>query len=318
VEFSHLAPGHERIRTSWGIEVRADGSGAQLVLLHGSRQYVREQNGSGRVMRSADLIEQLRSLPKTADAALGERTVGGKHLVGYRVLGTRMTGGHGVESLDLWLDRESGTPDHVDITPAGTGTSGYQMHIRDIRVDAHVDPAVFDMAPPPGYSDAASTSAAEPHGPEPPTDLASLQPQITQATGQTAIVIPMRGPYQQASAAAASVSHHLQQRGIVPTGPAFGRFASESHWQVGYPVPAGTTTESPFEVVTLPGGPTASLVVPGPWGQDSAARWSRLLGWLGEHGYLGVGPPTEAWFGDASEPRAQVTEMRIAVVPARR
>jgi effector-binding domain-containing protein len=185
-------------------------------------------------------------------------------------------------------------------------------------MDADVDSAVFDMAPPPGYSDAAATSAAEPHGPEPPPDLASLQPQMTQATAQAALVIPMRGSYQQASAAAAGVAHHLQQRGIVPTGPPFGRFESESHWEVGYPVPAGTTTESPFGVVTLPGGPTASLVVPGPWGQHSAARWSRLLGWLGEHGYLGVGPPTEAWVGDANEPRAQVTEMRIAVVPARR
>ena len=37
------APTHDRVRTSWGIEVRTDGSGTQLVLLHGSRQYVREQ-----------------------------------------------------------------------------------------------------------------------------------------------------------------------------------------------------------------------------------------------------------------------------------
>lgn len=318
VEFSHLAPAHERIKTSWGIEIRTDGSGRQLVLFHGSKQYVREQKGSGRVANTADLIEQLTSLPRTADAMLGERTVGGKRFVGYRVMGTRMPGEHGVASLDLWLDAESGTLDHVDVTPAGAGPSGYQMHIRDIRVDADVDPAVFEMTAPAGYSDVSSASAAARSGAGHSTKLASLQPQITQASRQSAIVIPMRGSYLQASAAAANVARHLQQRGIVPAGAAFGRFESESHWEVGYPVPPGTTTESPFDVVTLPGGPVASLVVNGPWGQDSAARWSRLLSWLGEHGHVAVGPPTEVWWGDATHPDAQVTEMRISVAPARR
>ena len=318
VEFSHLAPARERIKTSWGVEVRTDGSGTQLVLLHGSKQYVREQKNPRTIMRTADLIEQLTSLPRTADAALGERTIAGKRFVGYRVRGTRMTGEHGVESLDLWVGVETRTLDHVDVTPAGAGDSGYQMHIRDIRVDAHVDPAQFNMAPPPGYSDATLTSPATPQADESPIDLASLQPEIRQATRQSALVIPMRGSYLQASAAAASVEHYLQQRVIVATGPAFGRFESESHWEVGYPVPDGTTAERPFEVVTLPGGPVASLVINGPWGQHSAERWSRLLAWLGERGYVGVGLPTEVWTGDATNPRAQVTEMRIPVAPARR
>ena len=95
VEFSHLAPAHERIKTSWGIEIRADGSGTQLVLLHASRQYVREQKGPGSLARTADLVEQLTSLPRTADSMLGERTVGGKRFVGFRVMGTRMPGEHG-------------------------------------------------------------------------------------------------------------------------------------------------------------------------------------------------------------------------------
>jgi len=68
----------------------------------------------------------------------------------------------------------------------------------------------------------------------------------------------------------------------------------------------------------LPAGPVASVVVQEAWGQDSAARWSSLLAWLGEHGYAAVGPPTEAWWGDETNPNAQFTEMRIAVAPARR
>ena len=319
VEFSHLAPAHERVKTSWGIEIRADGSGEQLVLIHGSKQFAREQTGAGSLARTADLIEQLTSLPRTADALLGERTAGGRRFVGYRVMGTRMPGAHGLESLDLWLDAGSGTLDHVDVTPAGVGRTGFQMHVRDIRVDADVDRSSFEMTPPAGYSDVGSAGAvARPPDGRPSIDLASLQPRITQANQQSAIVMPMRGSYLQAGAAALNVARHLQERGIVPAGAAFGRFESESHWEVGYPVPPGTTTESPFDVVTLPGGPVASLVVTGPWGQDSAARWSRLLSWLGEHGYVAVGPPTETWSGDAAHPDAQVTEMSIAVVRSKR
>ena len=159
VEFSYLAPTHERIKMSWGMEIRADGSGTQLVLLHASKQYVREQKGPGSLARTADLVEQLTSLPRTADSMLGERTLSGKRFVGFRVMGARMPGEHGLASLDLWLDAASGTLDHVDLTPADAGSSGYQMHIRDIRVDADVNPAAFDMTPPAGYSDARSAGA---------------------------------------------------------------------------------------------------------------------------------------------------------------
>jgi hypothetical protein len=75
VEFSHLAPAHERIKTSWGIEIRTDGSGAQLVLLHALKQYVREQKSAGSLASTADLIAQLTSLPRTPDSTLGERNM---------------------------------------------------------------------------------------------------------------------------------------------------------------------------------------------------------------------------------------------------
>ncbi len=87
--------------------------------------------------------------------------------------------------------------------------------------------------------------------------------------------------------------------------------------RLGYPVPAGTSTEPPFELITLPGGLMASVAVSGPWGKDPTARWSQLLAWLGRHGYVAVGPPIEVWSGDETHPEAQVTEMRIAVARAR-
>jgi hypothetical protein len=314
VEFSHLAPARGRVNTSWGIEIRSDGAGAQLVLLHGTRQYVREQKAPGSLVPTADLVEQLQSLPRSADTRLGERTLAGRRVVGYRVQGSRMAGGHGVESLDLWLDARTGAPDHVDITPVGAGTSGYQMHIRDIRVDADLDAARFSMTPPAGYS-AATASAAGTAPANPPAALAPVQPTITRAAPQTVIVIRMSGSYLQAASAADRVAGYLRARGVAPSGAAFGRFESEARWEVGYPVPAGTAAEPPFELETLEGGTVASMVLGGPWGQDSAQRWPQLISWLDAHGYIIAGPPTEAWKGDASRPESQATEMRIAIAP---
>jgi hypothetical protein len=315
VAFSHLGPARDRIETSWGIEIRTDGSGAQLVLLHASKQFVREQKDSGGLTSTADLVQQLASLPKKADSALGERTIDGRQFVGYRIDGTRMAGGHGVAWLDLWLDAQTGTPDHVDITPSGSQASGYQMHIRQIRVDGAIDPALFNMTPPLGYTEVGPDSAVRPGQSASPSGV-TLQPQIAHVDPQRAVVVQMSGPFEQAGAAAARVLQHLAQLGVVPTGPAFGRFESESSWQVGYAVPESTRVAPPFEATTVPGGLVASVRVGGPWGQDSGPRWSRMLTWLGDHAYVSVGPPTEMWSGDAARPDSQSTEMRVAVAPA--
>jgi effector-binding domain-containing protein len=318
VEFSHLSPGHERVSTSWGIEIRADGSGAQLILLHGSKQYVRDHHRQDSLLRTADLIDQLRSLPATADARLGERTVAGVQVVGYRVEGRHMTAGHGVELLDLWLDARSGKLDHVDISPSGAGRSGYQMHIRDIGLDADLDPALFDMTPPAGYVDATSAHGGGQSESAVAAGLTSFPAQMIDAPPQSVVVVRQSGPYQQAPAALDRVMQHLRRKGVVPTGPPFGRFESEARWEVGYPVPAGTNAEPPFEVMTLLRERAASQVVHGPWGRASSERWTQLLRWLDERGYLVVGPPTEIWTGDDRHPESQVTEMRVAVAPRSR
>jgi effector-binding domain-containing protein len=313
VDFSHLAPASDRVSTSWGIEIRSDGSGAQLVLLHGSRQFVRETKSPGDVMHTADLIEQLSALPRTADAALGERTTSGKRLVGYRVLGSHMPGAHGVESLDLWIDARTEVVDHVDVTPKGAGASGYQIHIRSIQVDSALDPALFAMTAPPGYADAAAAATSGRPLAETARGSTSSPPTVAEVPALRAVVVSMSGPYQQASAAAAKVAQYLLQQGIAPVGPAFGRFESEAHWVVGYPAPAAAKAAAPFEVIDMPGGLAASMSVTGPWGLDSTSRWSTLLDWIAEHGYQTVGPPTESWSGNERFPDTQVTEMRIAI-----
>jgi hypothetical protein len=230
--------------------------------------------------------------------------------------------GSGIESLDLWLDADSGNPDHVDITTAEPGKPRYQMHIKDIQVDAEIDPAIFDMSPPEGYAEIAGSRAVI-TGPrvgqkprENRTGLAGFRPEIKQLASETAVVVPMKGSYLQAGTAVDAVASHLRRVAVTPTGPPFGRFVSEQHWDAGYPVPPGTPVEPPFALVTLPAGPVSSVVVQGPWGQDSTDRWTRLFTWIIEQGYTPVGPPIEIWSGDEHRPEAQVTEMQIAVTKA--
>ena len=43
VEFSYLAPDHRRVSCSWGIEIRSDPSGRQLILMHGAKSYLVEE-----------------------------------------------------------------------------------------------------------------------------------------------------------------------------------------------------------------------------------------------------------------------------------
>ncbi len=260
-------------------------------------------------------MRQLQALPEKADAYLGEQRVDGLRLVGYRVHPPPGDGAvSGVESLDLWLDARSGNPHHVDIVTAAAGKPPYQMHIKDIRVDSEIDPTVFEMAPPDGYVPLAAPAPRDTgrqQGPQNPA--VGFHPAIRQVGPTTAVVVPMSGSYLQARAAVEAVASHLQRVGVAPSGPPFGRFDSELQWDAGYPVPAGTPVAAPFQLITLPAGSVASVVVKGPWGQDSTSRWSTLFKWMIEQGYAPAGPPMESWSGEDGRPDAQVTEMRIAV-----
>jgi effector-binding domain-containing protein len=129
----------------------------------------------------------------------------------------------------------------------------------------------------------------------------------------TAVIIRMKGPYVQTSAAVEAVRSCLRELGVAPAGPPFGRFGSEQDWDAGYPVPSGTHVRAPFETVTLPATTVASAIVPGPWGQDSDSRWAAFLKWVVEHGYAPAGPPMEFWSGVDARQSMQSTEMRLAV-----
>ena len=320
VDFSYAAPGYQRVNCSWGIEVRADHTARkQIVLMHLTRMYVVE---SGKQVESPansdDWVKQLESLPPAADQVLGERQAGGKRLIGYRLVkaphGTSIPG---LKSFDLWVDAGTRQADHVDIAIAEPGKPVYQMHIRNIRVNGQVDRSLFDLTPPAGYTVITAASAETRASQTPRQNALVLQAQIRQSVALTAVVLPMTGSYAQTQAASERIESYLKTLGVTPVGPPFGRFESEQSWDTGYPVPLATHVEAPFQLVSVPAAQTASVVVNGPWGKDSDARWGAFLKSVVEQGYLPAGPPMEMWSGEDAKPGTQSTEMSIPVTKAK-
>jgi outer membrane lipoprotein-sorting protein/effector-binding domain-containing protein len=310
IDFSFLAPAYRRLNCSWGIEVRGDGStGKQIVLFHATRTYLTE---GGKQVEAPDLAEQLRSLPQTADEVLGERWTGGKKLVGYRLSKVPPNGSvPGPKQVDLWIDAGTGEADHLDITVQEEGKPAHQMHIQNIRVNQEVNRSLFDLTPPVGY-----TAIGIPSGKPPAPATPVLQAEIRQVDEMVAVVVPMQGSYLQTRAALQTVEEYLKKEGLTPNGPPMGRFWSEQHWETGYPVAAGTQVEAPFQVVSLPVGLAASVVVKGPWAKDSDPRWAAFLKSVVDQGYMPAGPAMEIWSGEDGKPGTQSTEMRIPVAKA--
>jgi hypothetical protein len=310
VDFSYVAPGYRRLNCSWGIEVRSDATaGRELILMHATRTYLTEDGKKVESLAdSAELMEQLKSLPLAADEVIGEQQTGGKRLIGYRVRNAPL--GHvipGLKMLDLWVDAGTRAVDHVDITIQEAGKPSHQMHITDIRVDAEINRSLFDLTPPAGYTaiQPALSSNARP-----------LRAEIGQVAAQTAVVMPMRGPYTQTQSALQAVESHLKSLGVTPVGPPFARYESERHWDAGYPVPPGTRVEAPFQLVSLSEALVASAVVAGPWGKAAENQWGAFVISVVEQGYAVAGPLMEIWSGEDARPSTQSTELRIPVTKA--
>jgi uncharacterized protein (TIGR02246 family) len=129
----------------------------------------------------------------------------------------------------------------------------------------------------------------------------------------SAIVLPMSGSFSQTSDALGRVAASL---GVSPAGPAFGRYfnspdsvsEAELKWEVGLPVPKGTTAAAPFQVREFPAETVAFVVVGGPY--EASRPWPQFVQWVTDHGYQITGPAMEIWM------EGPKTEMRIPVSKA--
>jgi predicted transcriptional regulator YdeE len=181
-------------------------------------------------------------------------------------------------------------------------------------VGAEVARSLFDLTPPAGYTPITIPSVKPGAGkPGLPPATPALQARIGQCAALTAVVMPMRGSFAQTQSALQAVESYLKTLGVSPAGPPFGHYESEQHWDAGYPVPPGTHAEAPFELVSVPAGLAASVVVNGPWEYNFYGRWAAFLTSVAAQGYVPAGPPMEIWSGDDAQPGSQSSELRILV-----
>jgi effector-binding domain-containing protein len=163
---------------------------------------------------------------------------------------------------------------------------------------------------------AVGASAQQPPAAAPPAKPA-FDVQVTSVEAVHAVVLPMKGSYMQHPDAFARLGAFLSGRGVTPSGPPFGRYFSDPSvgeanlvWEIGFPIPAGTTVEAPFEVRDLPAASYAVHVHRGPI-EELGTAWGSLIEWVMGNGYMPVPPAMQVFKGDLAA--APEVEMRIAV-----
>lgn len=155
-----------------------------------------------------------------------------------------------------------------------------------------------------GLAPAALASA--PRDAPAPTGAAetTVDPEVVTVEAIHAVVLPMKGSYLQHPEAFNRLGGLLSEKGITPTGPAFGRYFSDPSvgeanlvWEIGFPVPEGMAVEAPYEIRDLPETLVAVFVHHGPMDQIGQS-WGRLIEWVLSNGYQPVGPAMQVFKGD--------------------
>ena len=152
LEFAQMKPKYFSVRMSWGMEVRSDGSGKKLFLMHSMHKYVLTTATLGEFGDQMKVLTMLKGLPAKASGIIGNRKAGARTLIGYRIAGSAVAGASDLKELDVWVDKETRSPDHAEFVFKVPGKPLYVMQIRDIRADATLDPAMFSLTPPAGYT----------------------------------------------------------------------------------------------------------------------------------------------------------------------
>jgi DNA gyrase inhibitor GyrI len=114
-----------------------------------------------------------------------------------------------------------------------------------------------------------------------------------------AVVLPMRGRHSQEPEALAKLEAYMKEIQLSPVGKPFFRYFNDDQifpeeellWEVGYPVPEGSTVRSPFEIKRLPGGLEAFAEIECAPEEAIAHYWTAALRTM-RRGFFGIGYPT--------------------------
>lgn len=97
-----------------------------------------------------DEVNALRALPAQADEELGEKSLGGRSVQGYRVTA-------GDASITVWIDKE--TRELVQVEKEYASAPGMNSVMKDFQFDVNLDDSLFALVPPEGYTKSATLVA---------------------------------------------------------------------------------------------------------------------------------------------------------------
>jgi outer membrane lipoprotein-sorting protein len=140
-------PGLMRMTMPGGyVSVMDSVQGKGLSIIPARKQFVEMDlsnlpNDAGQ--RQFDAIEKLRSLPDRADEELGERTIDGRVVQGFRVTEVGVT-------HTVWIDLKS--RDLVEVQTEFANAPGMSSTMTNFRFNVDLPDELFSLAPPDGYT----------------------------------------------------------------------------------------------------------------------------------------------------------------------
>ncbi len=183
------------------------------------------------------------------------------------------------------------------------------------------EPAKKPAAPKATPTAAAPKAAPSTPAPATPAPAAPTAPAVVVKTIEPvhALVLPMKGSYEQHPEAFERLGGQLGTLGVSPVGPPFGRYFNSPGsvpdadllWEIGFPVGTDVQVAAPFEVKDIPGGLAATLVHEGP-PESIGEGMPKLVQWVTTNGYRPSGPITVVFLGQPG-PEGMKVEFRIAV-----
>jgi outer membrane lipoprotein-sorting protein len=144
IQIAYKEPGLLRETLPFGgVMVMDVSQGKAVAILETTKQFIEmDLSTLPPEQRSANIIDQLRSLPARADQALGRRELGGRTVEDYR------TTTNGVAML-ITIDARTG--DLVRMEGEFLNMPGMKFVATDFQFNVPLDDALFSLTPPPGY-----------------------------------------------------------------------------------------------------------------------------------------------------------------------
>jgi hypothetical protein len=99
-----------------------------------------------------DRLDSFGSFSGKADRELGSKKINGREALGFVIAAQKIDPFHPLETMEIWIDRQTNLPLFIHCV-SETENGSIVEDISNIQWNIDLDPKLFDLTPPPGYTD---------------------------------------------------------------------------------------------------------------------------------------------------------------------